>query len=222
MRALRDSDLLRLSRAGFNDLVRRQPTAMLEAARVAVERLLVRRSGDLLSSPRTLAILPHDAGVDARAFADALSRALSDYGTCRVLVAGDSVDHTSEWFSDVESAVRFVLYVADDAAGEWRDLCVRQADALVLVADATHAAGGWHDCANAEEVRHRPRHLVLRHPRGEIVAGSGAAWLARAAGARLHHWRGAADIERIARLIAGRSLGLVCPAAARAASRTSA
>ncbi|MDC8014283.1 patatin-like phospholipase family protein [Tahibacter soli] len=209
VRALRDSELLRLSRTAFNELVQRQPTAMLEAARVAVERLLVRRTGDPLSSPRTLAILPHDRGVDARAFAEALRAALSDYGSCRVLAAQDGCGRTSEWFSEVEATARFVLYVADDASGEWRDLCVRQADALVLVADATQPASGWDDCRNAEEALHRPRHLVLRHPRGDIVPGAGAAWLARAAGARLHHWRGAADVERIARLIAGRSLGLV-------------
>ncbi|HVH36613.1 MAG TPA: patatin-like phospholipase family protein [Tahibacter sp.] len=42
-----------------------------------------------------------------------------------------------------------------------------------------------------------------------MQVGTGAAWLAAAPGARLHHWCRADDIERIARLIAGRSLGLV-------------
>src|SRR6201996_3904546 len=64
VRALRDSELLRLSRAGFDTLVKKKPQAMLEAARVSVKRLLERRTTLQLSAPRTFALLPHDDGVD--------------------------------------------------------------------------------------------------------------------------------------------------------------
>ena len=224
VRALRDSELLRLSRVAFNDLVRRQPTAMLEAARVAVERLLMRRTGDLVSSPRTLAVLPHDAGIDARAFALALQQSLESYGSCRLLDAADAADQTSAWFAAHETASRFVIYLSGAAHDGWRELCVRQADALVLLADAGTVPSPWPDRASlgTQQALYRPRHLVLRHARGHIVWGRGADWLAAAPGARLHHWCRPDDIERIARLIAGRSLGLVLPAAAHAASRTSA
>ncbi|WP_305119194.1 patatin-like phospholipase family protein [Tahibacter harae] len=211
VRALRDSELLRLSRAAFNALVQRQPKAMLEASRVAVERLLMRRSGDLLSAPRTLAVLPHDAGVDARGFALALQTALSDYGSCRLLDAQQAQGRTSAWFSAEEQNYRFVIYLADDRADDWRELCVRQADALVLLADEAGLPSPWQEraCHGSAQALHRPRHLVLRHGSGEIRLGRGAAWLAAAPGARLHHWCGRDDVLRIARLIAGRSLGLV-------------
>lgn len=211
VRALRDSELLRLSRAAFNELVQRQPTAMLEAARVAVERLVRRRSGDLTSSPRTLAVLPHDAGIDAREFAYVLEQVLGAYGSCCVLEAEQAAGRTSAWFAAQEAAFRFVIYLADADADDWRELCVRQADALLLLADASTAPSPWQEraCQNAQQALFRPRHLVLRHRRGEVQAGTGAAWLAAAPGARLHHWCRADDIERIARLIAGRSLGLV-------------
>jgi NTE family protein len=211
VRALRDSELLRLSRAAFNALVQRQPTAMLEAARVAVERLLRRRSGEETSAPRTLALLPHDAGVDAHGFALALQQALAEFGSCRLLDAEQAAEHTSAWFAAQESSARFVLYLADAHNEEWRELCVRQADALVLIANAATPASPWQEraCHGTQQALHRPRHLVLFQPRGEVAWGSGAAWLAAAPGARLHHWRARADVERIARLIAGRSLGLV-------------
>jgi NTE family protein len=211
VRALRDSELLRLSRTAFDALVKRQPTAMLEAARVAVERLLMRRTGDLVSSPRTLALLPHDAGVDVRGFAQALEQRLGQYGSCRVLDASQAADQTSAWFAAQEAASRFVIYLASATNDDWRELCVRQADALVLLADASTEPSAWSEraCLSAQQAQHRPRHLVLHHARGEVTWGRGAAWLAAAPGARLHHWCNHDDIERIARLIAGRSLGLV-------------
>lgn len=211
VRALRDSELLRLSRAAFDALIQRQPAAMLEAARISVERLLMRRSGDLLSSPRTLAVLPHDAGADAPAFAQALQRALSVYGSCRLLEAQDAAERTSAWFAQQESASRFVIYLAGPHEDDWRELCLRQADALVLLATADAVPSPWPEraCQSAPQAQHRARHLVLKHARSEVGWGRGAAWLAAAPGARLHHWCRADDIERIARLIAGRSLGLV-------------
>ncbi|MBL8298242.1 MAG: patatin-like phospholipase family protein [Rhodanobacteraceae bacterium] len=211
VRALRDSELLRLSRDAFDALVRRQPTAMLEAARVAVERLLLRRSGDLMSSPRTLALLPHDAGVDACAFAQALEQALSRYGSCQVLDASRSAEQTSTWFAAQEAASRFVIYLASAQHDDWRELCVRQADALILLADAQTPPSPWPEraCLGAQQAQYRPRHLVLHHRGGAILRGRGAAWLSAAPGARLHHWCVSDDIERIARLMAGRSLGLV-------------
>lgn len=211
IRALRDSELLRLSRAAFDALVKRQPTAMLEAARVAVERLLMRRTGDLVSSPRTLALLPHDPGIDAQAFAQALEQVLGRYGSCHVLDASQAAGQTSAWFAAQEAASRFVIYLAGADNDGWRELCVRQADALILLADAVTVPSPWPDraCLTAQQAQYRPRHLVLRHARGSIGWGRGAAWLSVAPGARLHHWCVGDDIERIARLIAGRSLGLV-------------
>ncbi|MFO1516854.1 MAG: patatin-like phospholipase family protein [Lysobacterales bacterium] len=213
VRALRDSELLRLSREAFQSLVERQPRAMLEAARVAVERLVARSAGQPLSAPRTLAILPQSRSTDAAAFAAALQLALADYGRCSMLDAGSGGDHTSAWFAAREAEARYVLYVADveDRHRDWRELCVRQADALVLLADANAVPGPWPDiaCASATAALHRPRHLVLLHTQGEIRRGAGRAWLAQTPGARLHHVRGARDAERVARLIVGRSLGLV-------------
>ncbi|UXI68437.1 patatin-like phospholipase family protein [Tahibacter amnicola] len=211
VRALRDSELLRLSRAGFDALVQRQPRAMLQAARIAVERLLVRRTGEPLSVARTFAVIPHDPGVDITGFSRALQAALRDYGSCSLLDAVTGAGHTSAWYSAQEAQARFVLYQAGPTLDAWHELCVRQADALIFVANAVDQPAAWTDpsCTGAEEALHRPRHLVLWHARGEIQLGRGAAWLAQVKGARLHHWCGPADVERIARLIAGRSLGLV-------------
>ncbi|MBS0556052.1 MAG: patatin-like phospholipase family protein [Proteobacteria bacterium] len=211
VRALRDSELLRLSRRGFENLVARHPQAMLVTARLAVKRLLARREGAGLSAPRTFAVLAHDAGVDTRGFAQSLREALARFGECALIDAAAAAGQTSAWFSALEARVRFVLYLADGEDRGWRDLCVRQADCLLLVANAADPASIWPEKSSidAEQALHRPRHLVLLHRGGVIVPGAARRWLDVVPGVAYHHVRGAPDIERVSRLLTGRSIGLV-------------
>ena len=211
VRALRDSELLRLSRKGFEKLVARHPQAMLVTARLAVKRLIVRRDGAILSSPRTFAVLAHDKGVDARDFAQRLRESLLRYGDCALVDADTARGQTSTWFSALEERSRYVLYLGDGDDREWRDLCVRQSDCLLLVANSGDSASVWPEksCIDAERALHRPRHLVLLHANGAILPGAARRWLEAVPGVAHHHVRGDADIERVARLLTGRSIGLV-------------
>ena len=211
VRALRDSELLRLSRQGFENLVARHPEAMLVSARLAVKRLITRHTSAQLSAPRTFAILPHDAGVDARAFAKRLAEALGRYGECALVEVDAGRGQTSTWFSALEARVRFVLYVAAAGEDDWRELCVRQADCLLMLANAADAASPWPAaaCLDAESALHRPRHLLLSHRGGLIEPGAALRWLEQTPGLRHHHVRHGDDVERIARLLIGRSIGLV-------------
>ena len=210
VRALRDSELLRLSRRGFTALVEHHPEAMLRSARLTVQRLVARSVRRPLTAARTFAVLPHDAGVDVRAFAVQLREALSRYGSCALIDARTGGGNTSAWFSAIEARNRFVLYLGDQTPGAWRELCVRQADSFVLVANADARPGVWPEFADAEPDRYmqRPCHLVLLQ-RGEIRLGSGRAWKQAMDDAQLHHVRHGDDIERVARLLTGRSIGLV-------------
>src|SRR6185312_16660962 len=108
VRALRDSELLRLPRSGFEKLVARHPEAMLISARLAVRRLVTRFTSTQLTASRTFAILPHDGSVAARDFAQRLRMALSLYGECALIDADSARGQTSEWFSALEMRVRFV------------------------------------------------------------------------------------------------------------------
>lgn len=211
VRTLRDSELLKLSRQGFENLIARHPEAMLISARLAVKRLITRHTGALISAPRTFAILPHDAGVDARGFSRQLSEALERYGACTVIEATAGRGQTSTWFSALESKVRYVLYLGDAEDDDWRELCVRQADCLLMLVNASEPASVWPGttCLDAESASHRPRHLVLVHRDGQIEAGAALRWLAQVPGVRHHHLRNSSDVERVARLLIGRSIGLV-------------
>ncbi|MGA9334546.1 MAG: patatin-like phospholipase family protein [Rudaea sp.] len=211
VRALRDSELLRLSRKGFDKLIARHPEAMLTSARLAVQRLITRENSKLLSVPRTFAVLAHDTSVDAAAFSVRLREALSRYGECALIEADAAHGKTSAWFSALEASVRFVLYVGNGGDAGWHDLCVRQADCLLLLADASQQASPWPENASidAERALHRPRHLLLQHLSGSIEPGAASRWLSKLPGVAHHHVRNEADIERVARLLIGRSVGLV-------------
>lgn len=223
VRALRDSEVLCLSRAGFEKLTARHPWAMLGAARVAVAHLLGGARRKPTSPPRTFAILPFDAGIDVGGFAHELQRQLRAWGGCTLIDSGLGCHRDTDWFAAREAETRFVLYV-DDGDAAWQRLCRRQADVLLLLVDASRPASAWpyhFGEANypgtkargsaGEYTHHRPRHLILHHPSGQFIYGAAHAWrttLDHDEGYS-HHWRHAADIARIARLLSGHSTALV-------------
>lgn len=213
VRALRDSELLRLDRAAFEDLVSRHPRAMLGAARVAIARLQQRlRGDDAPGAPRTFAMLPVDPGVPARTLAMQLSMALEPYGRCMVIDAAHGAGKSSEWFAECEAQSRFVIYLDTEGDPLWRRRCLRQADVLLLPAMAAQAARPWPEATplHPSHAGHRPRHLILLQSGRQPSLGSAHRWRAQFSGELRHHHVGhQADIERLARLVSGHGRGLV-------------
>ena len=209
IRALRDSELLRLSREDFDKLVNHHPRAMLMMARLAVRRLSSRDENASMSAPRTFGVLRHNAGVDVQGFATELVRMLGAFGTCAMINKKEGSGRLSSWFNEIEAHTRFVIYVAD-ADDDWQSLCVRQADCLLLLANADETPGEWpaSACADASSALSRPRHLILLYP-GQLIEGAARRWLAKTPRIRHHHVRDAHDVRRVARLLTGRSLSLV-------------
>jgi NTE family protein len=213
VRALRDSELLRLDRSLFEHLVERHPRAMLEVSRQAIDRLLRReRHVEPPDKPRTFAILPVDNSVPVRGLAIQLAQALEAYGSCMVIDAEHGTNRGSDWFAEREAQVQFVIYLDSTGDASWRLRCLRQADVLLLPALAAQPAHPWPEAApgHPARVRHRPRHLLLIHPAHRVLPGAARRWRAEFSG-ELHHHHicGEADIARIARLISGHARGLV-------------
>jgi NTE family protein len=211
--ALRDSVLLRLTRAAFDRLVERWPPAMLYLARLLADRLRAATHGAAASyAPTTFAVLPVTQGVSAEAFADALLPAMRDlYGPSVASIAAMPEGADETWFHRFETGCSRVLYVSPHSKGAWAERCVRHADHVVLLAKpgeelvelapgAAFGATGW-----------RRRDLVL-------VQGADASRPTAAhpslKGLSIDlclHMRdaGPTDGARIARTIGGRATGLV-------------
>jgi NTE family protein len=210
--ALRDSELARISSESFNRIFGQHPEAMLRIARLTVDRLELSQSRTRgpRHGARTFTLLPQSLEVDVGGFASEFVKALSRYGRTELVWSVRAESHTSHWFHKIESANDFVVYVGDAAAGRWSNLCVRQADALLLLARAEGKAGRWEALTGPRESSMAPQRaeLILLHD-GNIARGAAARWLVDQPGVPHHHITCSADISRVARMLTGRGVGLV-------------
>ena len=210
--ALRDTELARISSESFNAVFGRHPQAMLRIARLTVDRLeqTQSRARGPRHSARTFTLLPQSVEVDVGGFASDFVKALSRFGRTELVWSVRAESHTSHWFHKLETVNDFVVYVGDPTPGRWSRLCVRQADALLLLARADAPAGRWEALANARESSMAPQRaeLILLHD-GKISRGAAKRWLAGQPNIPHHHITGSSDTFRVARMLTGRGVGLV-------------
>lgn len=210
--ALRDSELARISSDSFSRVFGRYPEAMLRIARLTVDRLesSQTRGRGPRHGARTFALLPQSFEVDVGGFASEFVKALGQFGRTELVWSVRAESHTSHWFHKVESANDYVVYVGEPSPSRWSNLCIRQADSLLLLARAEAEAGPWQAMSGTRESRMAPQRaeLVLLHD-GNILRGAAGRWLAGQPGVPHHHITGNADITRLARMLTGRGVGLV-------------
>lgn len=229
--AIRDTQLMKLSKAGFERLVERQPQLMLEMARLIIARYQRVIHPSAKSQPVALAVVPCDAGVPVADFTAGLVRALSPGR--RVLALDperlqrergaardrrsldlDSADLAS-WLHEQELQHDYLIYAADRLPSPWSRLCVRQAD-MVLLVGTTGAAGTLEPglletIVSGDGATRARRELVLLYDSGQRMPYGTADWLARLPVSGHHHVdpRLPRDYERLARMLTGRAIGLV-------------
>jgi NTE family protein len=238
VRAVRDSLLVRVDRASFARLAERNPGLMLRLAGVVAERM--RQNLKPVASgqrpPRTLALLPLDESTATRVFVEALLAALASGDRVAVLsrAALDAAEpgrrslHAHEpvdailrhAISTLETRVDRVIFVCDGSDTPWTRFCLRQADRVLRIAEATgEAAPRGFELAFERELLQvaGSRHaLVLLHAAGEPIRDT-LRWLSpRRVDLHLHvrGERHADDVARVARVVSGRAIGLVFGAGA--------
>lgn len=234
--AIRDTDLVRFPRDLFDRLVRDHPQVMTQIARLVARRLKA-RSGSTWARPgasaRTLAIVPARLDVDLDDFSVRLVEALTAQGSCLHLTA-PTVDHLfgksamaqvsrdepaslrlAQWLNEQEASHRFVIYQADREWSAWTERCARQADHVLVVANAPSSPepgdiehrldGLW------PEHRSPRRTLILIHPESAVEPRGTARWLDARRVDRHFHLRASssADFARLARALSGTAIGLV-------------
>ena len=199
-RAVRDSELLSLEAPRFDALIADDPDFARALLRELARQLQV--SGGLTAPstrPSVFSVVPLAQDLDA----DRLSRAIGDelarFGTVDTLRGDEGSDGHAALLARAEGANDAVVLVAGGGNAEWDAFCRRQADRTVLLAGPGTAVGG--PAAGCD--------LVLLAP---MPSGRTATWLEKTEPAA-HHlvYEAAYDqgAARVARRIAGRSLGLV-------------
>ena len=209
VRALRDSELARLSSGTFERVLLSHPEAILRLARLSVERLLENapQRSSAPAAPRTIAVIPYDSTIDVAAVNAALIQALSQLGPVDLVGSARAGRHSSQWFHEVESRNDFVVYAAEAGDTPWTQLCVRQSDVLLLAVRARDEARPWPGLQQHAHAAQRAE-LLLIHD-GAIVNGAATRWRQTLPGAPCHHLRGPGDMPRIVRLMTHRAVGLV-------------
>jgi NTE family protein len=209
--ALRDSEVARLSSATFERLIRQYPQTLRTVAKGLAEQVRTLQQGDRRPAtlPKTLAIVPHDASIDARALGSDLATCLRHFGRAELILSTDAAQRTSHWFHRVERANEFVVYVTDHDPSNWSRLCIRRADVLLLAANAATKARPWQALQCMEDrADERIADIVLMHGRGGSSC-SARDWLKAQRCRRLHNVHNMDDIARTSRLLTGHSVGLV-------------
>lgn len=206
--ALRDSDVIALPRDAFFEAARAEPALMAELGQVMLTRARDRTSTG--SDPTVFGFVSARAQ-PIRSFVERVGRAVEAQGfTCRI------IDHTAlssaaEWFSSVEDAHDYVLYVAESDEPGWASLCARQVDRVFIVGDADHKPHAPVLPPEIEDEAHPLTDLILLRPAHMGRPTRTRAWLdAIGPGRWFHAVEGLFDdTARIARIVTGSAVGVV-------------
>lgn len=230
--AVRDTSLLRLSKHGFEQLTERYPRVML-----ALTRQIVLRLSSMLDAGKkpalfsTLVLVPLDEHVPLAAFSEQLARALSTVGPTQcvsreridAVVGKGTADRPAEgqgekliaaWLDEQETRCDYLLMTADYRMSEWTQRCLRHADRVLYVGNASTGAVSnpveAHLEAHAHQISQPVRELVLLQPTGQ-TACSAQDWLKHYKVYRHHHLRHGSDSDtaRLARQLTGNATALV-------------
>jgi len=232
--AVRDCDLVQLTKADFVEINKAFPGFGLTVMRILVRRLKERNLAPRRNHACNVALIPAGPQVPLAEFAHRLYAALvrSDktillnskiLGTefAATVDMAQTVDHDQRhldlitWLEDQEAGHDFILYEADPHLTPWTRRCLKQADRVIIVARAEDDPGlsGIEKEAleGSRGVAAAVQNLVLIHPDGRRPPRGTKAWLTpRRPGAHYHiRWDSESDFARLGRIVSRRSVGLV-------------
>jgi predicted acylesterase/phospholipase RssA len=223
--ATRDSLLVRVSAAGFDRLVRSNVESLIKIARAEAGRM---RSMGQRRSPagvvRSIAVIGDSRNPAFHRFTAQFCEKLAEIGSTLHLSASKfeamfgaefgAGDAIAAWLSALETAHRFVVCQAEWDLTPWTLHSLRQADRVLSVHDSSASPGlSRAEQSLMDEIRPGvvpPMELVLLHEKDGAIFPGTSRWLTSRRLLRHHHVRLARpnDTGRIARLLAGRAIGL--------------
>jgi NTE family protein len=211
--ALRDTELVRLSRTNFERLIDQHPRTLRFLTDLLARRLRTPpRVAASREAPRTVTLVPLHS-VDVHDFASSLKEAFHELKLDSILLDKSSSEQPLAWFGQLEDGQQTLFYLADSEPTKWSKWCLRQAALVLLLADAaSEATDPWaiRHLETAAMAR-APAELVLLHG-SELHRQSTALKILDRVEIRLHHHVRRAesrDFRQLARMIMGRAAGLV-------------
>lgn len=210
VRCLRDAECLAIAKREWDAFTARHPGALLAITKTLISRL---RAAQSEQGPkrfdRSLAIIPHDPQIDGEEFARKLTASLGAHHAVACVTKDLAAGRSLDWFREIELGNTIVVYLAEAGPTPWTQLCLRQADLLLLLARGDQKVSDF-DALRFDSTPEAiwPMDFALLWEPGATIKGT-AAWLALHDFKMHHHIRNDADIERLARLMTGKAIGLV-------------
>ncbi len=227
--AIRDTDVVEVTRSVFEALIADNPQAMNKIARLIVLRLqrTQRIVKDKSRQALGMAIVPTAGGDHIIPFAERLRDELEEFGPTTIFTS-ESFDEAygrpgaaqteqdeafsllvNSWLQEQEQNYQHILYVADPTLNQWTQRCLSQADRVLLVGSGSDDPR-LGPCELVPNPRTR-QELVLLHDSATSEPQGTLAWL-EVRDVRAHHhvrWGNAEDWQRLARRLTDRTVGLV-------------
>lgn len=209
--AMRDSEIVRLPTASFERLADKHPSLMRELSKMMLRRL---RSGPQRdgSEPRVFALVSCSPTIDLDFRAKELQTALARIGVTCAIVGDEAADWQGPKLDAFERDHHVVLLAAKLGDSNWARRAMGRADRVWLLArgDARPSTPLLPDDPSPA-ARLKLLDVVLVHDGGKSPASRPQEWADAAEAARVFHWRRERndDLARLARTLAGKSVGLV-------------
>jgi predicted acylesterase/phospholipase RssA/CRP-like cAMP-binding protein len=223
--AVRDALVVKFSNEAFEKIIALHPGIVRDLMRLQIGRMSHASRGPKLAAT-SIAIVPlrlktpfaevvkrigQGMGTDLHLDSATIDRELGP-GTAQLQEQDPHAAPLVAWLNHHESRHDVIVYQADDGPTEWTERCLRQADHVVLVADASE------DSAPADIERLLAsgavgprRSLVLLHPNGDCLPVGTKRWLENRRVDNHYHvrWDRPDDFARVGRFLTDRAVGLV-------------
>jgi NTE family protein len=211
--ALRDSEIFALPRDVFFDAAEADPAVMTELARLMILRTRQAVTRSAGGEPSVFGFVTVGRPIVLRPLVDRIGRAVGRLGYSVTVIGAEATHAPTEWFSEVERTHDFVLYVAEASELGWRALVSRQVDRLFRVGrgDLAPPRVNPNPALAAPLEAQNLVDLILTQPADRRMPSGTEEWVKAINPARVIHLRreGETDVERLARIITGQSVGLV-------------
>ena len=211
--ALRDSEVLEISRKGFQRLSSAEPEILTAIIRLILSRLREGNQRNRRTAPKVFALVATSPSIDLALRAEALKKSLERLGVkSRIVEEEEGDEKPSAFFDTLEAENDVVILISTMGDNPWYRLSMRQADRIWVVAraDAKPSYPLFPE-ENSPAQSLKLVDVLLLHHGAERKACRPADWLRAAGAARIFHWHQVAGehCDRLARTIAGRSVGVV-------------
>lgn len=211
--ALRDSEVLEISRKGFQRLSAAEPEILNAMIRLILSRLREGNQRNRRTAPKVFALVATSPTIDLELRAEALQESLQKLGVkSRIVEEIEGDEKPSAFFDMLEQENDIVILISTMGDNAWYRLAMRQADRIWVVAraDAKPSYPLFPE-ENSPAQSLKLVDVLLLHHGSERKACRPADWLRASGAARVFHWHQVSGdhCDRLARTIAGRSVGVV-------------